>query len=112
MPVSLKALKAARKKVAIDFDGEVLNVEYCPANYTPSFADQLSAIGGSENFGVQIAETILMVLKGWDLLDEEGKKAVALETDVIRKDVPISIFKAIFEAIGEDNSPKKPIASD
>ena len=91
------AYKAVTKPLAIDFEGEVINITYRPNVYTLGF--QRSLVEALEDqSGEALAMTFGELIASWDLL--ENGVPLPLTSEGIEK-VPLTVLGAIDQAIGE-----------
>ena len=90
--------------LAVHFDGGgVLNVTYRPTNYTVAQIEEIQA--SSQKDPKRIIEAVMRTVIKWDLIDDDGVP-VPLEFEVLRQKVPTPIFRRIFDAVNEDQTPE------
>lgn len=110
MAVKLSHISAKCKHIKIMFDDDVLNVEYYPNLVTEETFIQLSALSTmtedtiSESFR-SYNETLVGLMKSWDLLEDDGKTVVPLTAEQLIK-VGIVVRGEILTAIMDDIRPK------
>lgn len=106
MPLKRSAIVSRRKVLKIDIDGEVLNIAYDQAVITPRFEQLIN----DPNFGQgdqkpQVVQLTAMLLKEWDLQEEDGSPTPL--TEEVLMDLPSAILLLIFKAISEDIRPNE-----
>jgi len=97
--MDLGKYKAVTKPLAVDFDGEVINVEYRPNIYTLGFQRRLEALRDDTG---QFAELFLSLVASWDLKDGE---AVVPLTAAGLEGVPLMVLAGIQGAVAESMLP-------
>ena len=104
MPLDFSDLKAKRRAVAVQYDGEVINVEYCPGMVTPEYQSAMLALAKSEPTEDQTAawEQMLAVMASWDITDNGEPLPITRETLGM---MPTDLLMAIMQAITADANP-------
>lgn len=97
MPLDLDARAKKSTKLAITFDEETLNVEYCRWNITPRVQAELAEMPEAETY-----KLFLHLVTKWDLV--KGGKTVPLKAPEIL-DVPSEILGRVIVRIYEDLRP-------
>lgn len=103
MPVSIGKLQRNTAQVAIDIDGETLNVVYRPSGLTPAAEDQMHEQVQAQRGGASLVTVLAPMLVSWDLLDEDG---TSLPTDeATLRQLPTEFLSRVVEAITENMRP-------
>lgn len=111
MSVKLSHISAKCKPIKIMFDEDALNIEYYPNKITEETFVQLNALSQmkedtiSESFNTY-NETLVGLMKSWDLLDEDGITVLPLTSDQMIK-VGIVVRGEILTAIMSDIRPNQ-----
>lgn len=105
MPVSVGKLCSDTARVAIEVDGETLNVLYRPSGLTPAVQETLRELVQEQRAGMSLVTVLRGTLVEWDLLDEEGKPLPTDEATL--QELPIVFLAQVAEAISEDMRPKE-----
>lgn len=96
MPIRLKDLQNKTRKIAVDVQGETLNVEYFVNMSTPSLVRAMT--GWNDDEAMQ--RGLCLAIKGWDLIDEEGKE-IPLTFEELEK-LPMPFLQIVQKAILDD----------
>jgi len=111
MAVKLSHISAKCKPIKIMFDEDALNIEYYPNLITEETFIQLNALNTmkedtiSESFR-SYNETLVGLMKSWDLLEDDGKTVIPLTADRMIK-VGIVVRGEILTAIMQDIRPNQ-----
>jgi hypothetical protein len=102
---NLKAIADRTHTLSVDLgDGDVLNVTYRPAAYTPEFEQKAQAgidAGDRDSLGRMVAD----IVTDWDLYEDAAHKVkVPLTVDRLRS-VPMIVLAPVMESIGGDLRP-------
>lgn len=103
MPISLNHIKNDKRSIAIDYNGDTLNLTYKPSELTPAIEAEIreEALEGRND---RLIETVCKMVIQWDLLDEAGEP-LPLEPEIVR-DLPSAFLYAIQQGCREDMIPK------
>lgn len=103
MPISLADLTTATRLVAVEYDGQTVNVTYYPGRLTPAVEARLNQANADNRPAGGVADELARIVAGWDVLDEKGKPA-PVTADLLR-DLPTRFLLALVSAIGADARP-------
>jgi hypothetical protein len=104
MPLQLSDLKAKIRKIPIDYDGDIVNIEYCPQEFSPEFIDRIKT---PKPKGLSESDSwvpLLDVLKGWDLVDGDAPAPLNEKTLATMGN---RLLMAIFLGIQADSNPNQ-----
>lgn len=102
MPLSLSALAAKTRKLAVTWDGETIEVEYKTAAVNPAYQSMLQKIDDKKSDQPSQWEAVLSIISTWDIVD--GGKPLPITKESLAK-LPTSLLMAIVNAIMEDVNP-------
>jgi hypothetical protein len=104
MPLELSDLKVKRRSVAVQYDDEIINIEYCPGMVTPEYQSAMLALAKCDTNEDQVAawEQILAVMVSWDITNDGEPLPITRETLGI---MPTDLLIAIMQAITADANP-------
>jgi len=110
MPLNLADLRAKRRTVAVEWEGETINVEYRPQAVNPAFESSLRNLVQNSSGKTEAEQwaVVLGAVSGWDLVD--GKKPLPVSTEVL-SELPSSLLQKILVDILADARPKAPTAA-
>jgi len=97
--VDLGKYEAVTKPIVLDFDGEILNVQYRPNIYTLGFVRELSSDDVDKKM-----EAFARLIASWDLY--LNGEIVPLTAEGLSR-VPLQILKAIDSAIEVETTPSE-----
>ena len=89
MPLRLKDLRNATRKIQVEFQDQTLEVEYYLNKATPALIAEME--GWSDKEALQ--RSICTLVKRWDLLDDDGNE-IPLEFDVV-SELPTEFLNTI-----------------
>lgn len=106
MPIRVSNLSANTKSVAIDIDGETLNITYRPSGMTPETEDRLHAMAAEKRGGASLIALLVDVLASWDLLgDDDQPYPISVES---LSRLPTLFLSRVAEGIMRDIAPNLP----
>jgi hypothetical protein len=100
MPITLMDLHRNTRTAALEYDGETVEVEYRPSEYTPEVEDAMQQARRSGRPAMSRVEVLDKMLISWDVLDEESKPLVP--TRELLLSLPTAFLSAVLSAITED----------
>jgi hypothetical protein len=103
MPLQLSDLKTKTRKIAVEFDGDTVNIEYWTQKFNPSYQDSIKS--GKKTKGLSESDSwasLLEIVKSWDLVD--GDKPFPLNKESLAI-VGNRLLMAIWVAIQADALP-------
>jgi hypothetical protein len=104
MPLRLSRLFEATSTEEIPYLGEVLTVTWTPAGMTPALQDRFMSANGENESTKAVVEVLAGLLKGWDLLDDDG---TPIPTTTERLMVlPKSFLLDVMRSLSSASSPK------
>lgn len=101
--MDLAAYKAVTKPLAVDFDGEVINITYRPNIYTLGFTRRLVEAQQAQDQDA-IAQYFVDFIASWDLL--EGDVPIPLTPEGVER-VPFEILGALDSAVANALGPSE-----
>jgi len=103
MPVRIGKLSANTATVAVEIDGETLNVVYRPSGLTPETEDRLQEMVKEQRGGASLIVLLREILVSWDLLDDNDQPLPVDERTL--RGLPITLLSRVAEAISDDMRP-------
>lgn len=95
--------KAVTKPLAVDFEGEIINLTYRPNVYTLGFTRRLAEAQAAQNMA-EVAQYFVDFLAGWDLM--EGDSPIPLTREGVET-VPLDILSAIDDQVAKTMLPSE-----
>ncbi len=110
MPISLSKITAKTKTIAVEWEGETVQIDYSPSQYTPAYIDALAAKqkeaeaeADTAKQGEKFSEMACEVVKAWDIQGDDG--AVLPVSVAAMSQLPVSLIQRFIESITGDLSP-------
>jgi hypothetical protein len=106
MPLDLSDLKAKKRTVIVDYEGESIKVDYRPQMINPEYQTFLKRLKDDQATDDEAEqwESVLRVVCGWDIVDDGKPVQITRENLAI---LPTSLLLTIMEAVMEDASPNR-----
>lgn len=102
MPLSLSTLAAKTRKLAVQWDGETVQIEYKTAAVNPAYQSMLQKLDNKKSDQAAQWEAVFGVIAKWDIVDDGAPLPITKES--LAK-LPTSLLVAISNAIIEDVNP-------
>lgn len=103
MAIRLSARRAIVKPLAIDVDGETLNVQYRPGAFTPEFDRSARQLETSSDPETGLGAMFCSVVASWDLEGDDGQPVPLTPESLMT--VPTDILIAVLGAMRKALSP-------
>jgi len=104
MPITLGKLVAGKRRtVAVEFDGEIINITYTTGGLTPAVEGRLAQASRDNRPASGMADELASIIVDWDIVDDKGKPEQV--TREILSSLPTQFLVACVIAIGADNRP-------
>ena len=103
--MKLSSLIKNERRLAVDLDGETLNVVYRPSRITPAAQEEFAEAVDRAGNGPAAAAMLGRVLIGWDLEDDDGPYP---HDEKSLRQLPIAFVGSVFGAIMRDLNPNAP----
>jgi len=104
MPITLGKLVAGKRRtVAVEFDGEIINITYTTGKLTPAVEARLNDANENNRPASGVADELANIITGWDILGDDGEP-VPITAELLHE-FPTRFLLACVQAIGADNHP-------
>jgi hypothetical protein len=100
MSVRLADLVRDEREIAVDVQGEVLNVVYRPSSITPESQDVFYERIEKNRTGTALAEILSQRLVSWDLVGNDGE-VIDVSVESLRK-IPVDVLAFVSNAVITD----------
>lgn len=108
---NLKAINDRTRTVQVDLgEGDVLNVTYRPAAYTPEFEAKVNE-GMDAGDRQVLARMVSEIVTDWDLFEDQAQRRKVPLTVERLHSLPMIVITPVMEAIGEDLNPNRASAA-